>query len=160
MQETKDIIDFLREKERACRVMTRAYNHWLFFLTPVRWATIFIGVVFPAFAGISFLRHEEVIWGMPWQTVAAWATFIASVVAALHSALHCESHQLGCQRLRARYCALADEFKLAIILDEKLLRKKADELRLKFAKLDESTTETPTKWAIDKAEREIPLVRG
>jgi hypothetical protein len=147
-------IKLLQEKRQECLVQAKAFEIWLEFLTPIRWTTIFISIIFPALAGFSLFQGTN-IFGINWQHIAAVLTFTASVVAALHTALRCDSHQSACKKLAPLYFALADEFDIAGILDEKAAQKKYTELIKRLADLKRTTTETPIRWAKQKAEREV-----
>lgn len=152
----QDCVTLMLEKQRECMVQARAFEIWLDFLTPIRWVTIFIGVVFPALAGFSLLRGAA-IFGVSWQNIATFLTFAASVVAGLHAALHCDVHQAGCKKLGPLYSSLADEFGIAVTLEDKARQKRSVELIRRLAELKRSTTETPMYWATQKAAREVPL---
>jgi hypothetical protein len=155
-QEANSAMALLKERRRECLIQARAYDLWLRVLTPIRWATITSGVVLPAVAGFTLLRGQD-IFGIPWTNVSATLTFIASIVAALHNALHCEPHQTECRRLRRRFATMADDFETALSGDEKSLVKKRDDLNARLSQLKQSATEEPPGWCFDKANKEVQL---
>lgn len=147
-------IQLLLDKKRECLVQTRAFEIWLDVLAPIRWLTIFITVFFPALAGLTVVENIAVM-GMPWQDTAATLTFFASIVAALHSAFKCDAHQAACKTLAPLYSSLADDFAAAVLLEDKVLAKRTQDLLKKLSDLKKATTETPIRWAIEKAEAQI-----
>lgn len=156
-----DDVEFLREKQRECLVRAKAFEIWLDFLTPLRWLTIFIGVVFPAIAGFSLLSNapESSFLGVQWRTISAVLTLLASIVAALHAALHCDAHQTGCKKLGPLFENLSDEFRIAATeSDPKVRRKIRESLAKRLAELKSRATEKPGRWAIQRAESLIPQV--
>lgn len=157
--ESNKIILFLTEKRRECLVHARAYELWLRFLTPIRWMTVISGVALPAIAGFTLLRGRDVF-GVPWANVSAVLTFVASLIAALHTALHCEPHQTECRRLKQRYGAMADEFEVALSGDEKTLVKKQADLATRLSELKRNSTEETPGWILEKARRDVPPLPG
>lgn len=153
------IVALLNEKRREFLVRARAYELWLRFLTPIRWMTVISGVALPAIAGFTLLRGHDVF-GIPWEHISAVLSFVASMIAALHTALHCEPHQTECRRLRWRYAVMADEFGLALVADEKTLPKKQADLTTRLSDLKLHSTEEPPGWILEKAQREVPPLRG
>lgn len=155
-QEASSVIALLKERQRECLIQARAYDLWLRVLTPIRWITVISGVALPAIAGFTLLRGHPVF-GIPWTNVSATLTFIASLIAALHTALHCEPHQTECRRLRRRFAAMADDFETVLSGDEKSLTKKQADLSERLSQLKENATEDPPGWCFDKARRDVPL---
>ncbi|HMY51026.1 MAG TPA: hypothetical protein PLD90_15380 [Rhodocyclaceae bacterium] len=147
-------IDFLIKQRRECQIAGLAYSKWLSFLTPIRWATVVIGVVFPSLAGFSLLSGKAIL-GIEWKTISAYLVFFSSIVAALHAALHCESHQAECKRLRNRYQALIDEIDNIMMLQPDDLKEAIHKLHNQLKELKENTTEEPPIYYRKKAEAEL-----
>jgi hypothetical protein len=141
---------------RDCKIQAKAFEIWLEPLTFVRWCTIALTVVGPAFAGFSLLGKLA----PSWQTFSAWLTFSASTAATLHAAFRCDAHQTGCKKLGPMYSALALEFETAEGLEGAALRQKGADLIKRLADLKRSTTETPIPWAVRRAEAHIDGVQA
>lgn len=157
--ESNKIVVLLNEKRRECLVQARAYELWLRILTPIRLMTVVSGVALPAIAGFTTL-HARDVFGVPWANVCALLTFAASLIATLHTALQCEPHQTECQRLRRRYAAMVDEFDLALSGEERTLRRKEAELTNRLSDLKLHSKDEPPGWILDKAQRDVPPLRG
>ncbi|WP_175425532.1 hypothetical protein [Trinickia violacea] len=55
---------------------------------------------------------------------------------------------------------MADEFGLALVADEKTLPKKQADLTTRLSDLKLHSTEEPPGWILEKAQREVPPLRG
>mgnify|MGYP006107971443 CR=1 FL=1 len=149
----KKYLDLFKQRKIECHIQQESYSIWLSYLTPLRWVSIIIGVIFPAIVGVAIFAE---LFGEEWKIWSAIMLLVSGMVSGLHTALKCDSHQSECQRLKKRYEALADKYNDVIILQPKegvidIHKNLGNEL----TELKEETITTPANWCINKAKKTI-----
>ena len=142
-------------KKTECLVRKEAYDIWLGFLTPLKWTSIAIGVIFPAIAGATFFLK---VFGDKWEIWAAVILLISAIVSGLHSLLKCDIHQEECKRLTKKYEAMADKYNDAIILEPDNMISLQDELASELRLLKKESITTPMKWCFTRAAKKFNFV--
>jgi hypothetical protein len=130
------------QRESDCYVARRALEMWLSRLTPVRWLTVIGTTLLSAIAGATILGAPMLL-GRSFPTVAGLCAFTASLLSALHTALHCDAHQAECRRMISLYIALEAAFQALQVLPHSQMEAKAEELEKRYEEVLNSTTAAP-----------------
>lgn len=149
-----EIAKYFEKKQIECMIQKIAYDKWLSVITPMRWTFIALGVILPAFLGISIFTDSGVVTTENWKLICGVVLMLSSIVSGLHTAFKFDSHHQECIRLSKQYESLANKFELAQTYDrsETVLHRKV--LSDNLSELLENTLTTPAQWCVKKATRQ------
>ncbi|SEP08470.1 hypothetical protein SAMN05444671_4441 [Flavobacterium sp. CF108] len=152
-QELQEIKQYFERKKIECLIQKTAYEKWLTVITPFRWMAIALGVILPAFLGISIFTESGLVTMSNWKIICSSVLLISSIVSGLHTALKCDSHQQECLRLSKQYESLANKFEFACTNNQDEIDSQKKILNEKYTELIENTSTTPASWCLNSAKK-------
>ncbi|MBD3630848.1 hypothetical protein [Cyclobacterium sp.] len=152
-----EIQNYFSNKQRDCLIQKAAYEKWLNVITPFRWFAIIIGVVLPAFLGVTIFVDSGWVNPDNWKIICSTILLLSSIVSGLHTGLQFDSHQQECVRLSKQYESLAHKFELARIAHNDEIYSQKKNLSEKYTDLIENTLTTPANWCLRRAKKEAAL---
>jgi hypothetical protein len=149
-------MELIIKREIDCKIQRRALDMWLGMLTPVRWLTVIGATVLSAVAGATILQKPL---GSRFGVVVGVCALVASILSALHTALHCDAHQADCRRLISDLRGLESEFEDVRVRGLESLGMELRELDKSYKKaISESVVLAPAYFR-RRAERERSVKR-
>ena len=149
-----EIKKYFTNKQRDCLIQKSAYEKWLNVITPFRWLAIILGVILPAFLGITIFVDSGWVNPDNWKIICSSILLISSIVSGLHTALQFDSHQQECLRLSKQYESLAHKFELAGLSDVEEIYSQKKNLSERYTELIENTLTTPASWCLQSAKKD------
>lgn len=162
MEDTQydEIIKYFDKKQHECMIQKIAYDKWIGVVSPFRWTSIALGVILPAFLGVSIFTDSGLVSVENWKLVCGVVLLTSSIVSGLHTALKFDSHHQECLRLSKQYESLANKFELAKTYDRDETELSKKMLSDNLSDLIENTLTTPAQWCINKARKQYLQITG
>ena len=151
----EETLKYFDQKHKECLIQKISYDTWLRLITPLRWGAVILGVILPAFVGVSFFIDSGLISKEHWKIICSLVLLVSSIVSGLHTALKCDTHQQECLKLSKQYEALANKFEFAKTYNRNQVEAEAKTLSDKFGDLVGNSTTTPAQWCIDRAAKKV-----
>src|SRR4051794_8000217 len=98
-----EVFKYFEEKRKQCLIQKLSYEKWLGIITPLRWISIVLGVILPAFVGFSIFIDTGLISKDHWKIICTLVLLISSIISGLHTALKWDIHHQECIRLSKQY---------------------------------------------------------
>jgi hypothetical protein len=152
MRSITELKDRVKKMTKECGMERRSMEIWLSALSPVNFVLVGMAGVLSLIAGASILTESRIIS----ETTAGILALVSAASTVLHNRLRCEPHQAEIRRLKSAYSGLETAYdSLSIQDDPEVLGAKIAELDLELRHLRKTATESPMRWSVNKAKREV-----